>query len=717
MLKTSVKNSFYGGNDLGAGFDGERTVFKLWSPGAEAVFLNLYRVEESAPLQRESMTAGPHGVWEKSFPGDLHGVYYDYEILRGKEMTRTADPYAKACGVNGERSMVLRPELVNPEGWEADRAPAKGPETIVYELNIREYSWDKSGGFSPEVRGTYRAFPEDDTTLNNDGIHPTGMKYLRELGVTHIQLMPFYDFGSVDETGEKEQFNWGYDPVNYWIPEGFYSSDPYRGEVRVRECKEMIQSLHRNGFRVIMDVVFNHTFRQDSWLERTVPGYYYRREEDGSWCNGSDCGNDIASERPMCGKYILDCVMYWAREYHVDGFRFDLMGLLDTDLMNRIQQALDLEFGKGEKLIYGEPWSARASRMEPGSYPANKDNIRRLNPEIAVFCDNTRDAVKGHVFELGQPGFVNGGEGFEKEIVRAVTAWCGPEDCGAVVAWSGPKDCEAQGEGSCPAAASGGFYPQAPSQIVTYVSAHDNLTLWDKLVATLEPEGGCHTKSPEFRKVYRLAAALYMTCQGHLFMLSGEEFGRTKEGVEDSYCSPISINRLDWALAYENQDLTDYYRGLIALRKRLPGLCDKSPQAAQRLLWSELRPGVVCFRIDNRSECGTGSCGETETESHAKCQADSCAEAWTDSPAEDLADSRMDLEETEKSWEQLLVVYNSTGKTVDLPLPGGAWDWLVKGADSHCWEREETAVGTAVQVEPVSVAVLGKRQMERAAKV
>lgn len=661
MLESSVKNCFYEGNDLGAFCDGEKTVFKLWSPGAEEVFLNLYRKGEEGTdaFRREVMISGENGVWSGTFPEDLNGVYYDYEIRRGERLTRTADPYARACGVNGARSMVLRPELTDPEGWAEDRAPEKGPEDVIYELNVREYSWDPAGGFPEEVRGTYRAFGVEDTTLNGDGVHPTGMKYLQRLGVTHVQLMPVYDFGSVDESGSVEQFNWGYDPVNYWIPEGFYSSDPYHGEVRVRECKEMIRNLHRNGFRVIMDVVYNHTYRKDSWLERTVPGYYYRAEEDGSWCNGSDCGNDIASERPMCGKYILDSVLYWAREYHMDGFRFDLMGLLDTDLMNRIQQALDEEFGEGEKLIYGEPWSARASRMEPGSFPADKKNIRRLNPRIGVFCDNTRDAVKGHVFELGQPGFVNGGEGFEEDILHSVTAWCAPGEVQA------ETDKEDSGQEEA-------FLPQAPSQIITYVSAHDNLTLWDKLADTLMPEGGYHTKSPEFRKAYRLAAAIYMTCQGHLFLLSGEEFGRTKEGVEDSYCSPISLNRLDWALAWENEDLTEFYRGLIALRKRLPGLCDKSGQAACRLLWSETRPGVVCFRMDNRP-----------------------------SGAEVSADHR-------KTWKELLVVYNSSRETVSVDLPAGDWEWLVKGADSRCWERQETAVGTSVCVDGVSAAVLGK---------
>lgn len=339
----------------------------------------------------------------------------------------------------------------------------------------------------------------------------------------------------------------------------------------------------------------------------------------------------------MCGKYILESVLYWAEEYHVDGFRFDLMGLLDTDLMNRIQRTLDEKFGEGEKLIYGEPWSARESNMEPGSYPANKANIRRLDSRIGVFCDCTRDAVKGHVFYRKEPGFVNGGEGLEKDILHAVTAWCGSEE----------------------------LSPKAPSQVITYVSAHDNLTLWDRLVDTLAPEGGYHTESQKFRRVYKLAAAIYMTCQGHLFMLSGEEFGRTKEGVEDSYCSPLSINRLDWERAYENADLVEYYRGLIALRKRLPGLCDKSEQAVKRMLWQEKKKGFVSFRLDNRGEIA-------------------------------------------ENYREILVAYNRTEEDVMLKLPAGEWRWLVNGADSHCWEQPEAVGGTSVCVKGISAIVLGR---------
>ena len=271
------------------------------------------------------------GVWSFKTEKELHGIYYDYELTIEGESRRTADPYAKACGINGQRSMAVNLKKTDPEGWEEDIAPERETENIIYELHVKEFSWDASGGFPKEYRGKYKACLCGDTSLCDDKTHPTGCSYLREGGVTHVQLMPVYDYGSVDEAGGVEEFNWGYDPVNYNVPEGSYATDAARGEVRIREMKEMVQALHKNGFRVIMDVVYNHTYhRQDSWLHRCVPWYYYRVCGDGTASNGSCCGNDLASEEVMCAEYILNSVMYWAEEYHIDGFRFDLMGLLDV---------------------------------------------------------------------------------------------------------------------------------------------------------------------------------------------------------------------------------------------------------------------------------------------------------------------------------------------------------------------------------------------------
>ena len=486
----------YEGHDLGATCTEDGTSILLWSPVAETVNVRFFQDGETGkPYRTEVMEKEKQGVWAYRTKEMLHGVYYDFELVIEGEAIRSADPYAKACGINGQRSMIVDLKQTDPDGWQEEVSPEMQPEQVIYEVHIGEYSWDPSGGFPEAFRGKYKAFTCENTTRNHDGVHPTGFSYMKRLGVTHIQLMPAYDYGSVDESKESGEFNWGYDPVNYNVPEGSYATDPRKGEVRIREFKEMIKALHKNGFRVIMDVVYNHTYFLDSWFQRTVPWYYYRVHENGETANGSACGNDVASERIMCANYIVDSVLYWAGEYHIDGFRFDLMGLLDTGLMNRIEMELSSRYGKGEKLVFGEPWSASETPMEQEALPALKKNIDRLNPQVGFFCDDTRDAIKGHTFEGKTPGFVNGGKGQEGAILSSVKAWCGP-----------------------------GSKVQAPSQVVTYVSAHDNWTLWDKLSLTVEDEA-------ERMRANRMAAAVYMTCQGRIFFLSGEEASRTKGGL------------------------------------------------------------------------------------------------------------------------------------------------------------------------------------------
>lgn len=632
------ENYLYQGTDLGAVCGEGKTQFRLWSPSAKCVSLNLYHDgNEASAFAVYPMKRQEKGVWGHEISKNLHKVYYDYTLkIEGKTVT-LADPYARACGVNGRRSMAVDLKQTDPKNWQEDQAPSTSVEPVIYELHVKEFSWDAAGGFPEEVRGKYSAFLHTDTTLNGDGLHPTGITYLKELGVTHIQLMPVYDFGSVDEAGDGSQFNWGYDPVNYNVPEGSYATDAEHGEVRIRELKEMIMSLHSQGFRVIMDVVYNHTYSLDSWFQKAAPWYYYRVNEDGTVSNGSGCGNDVASERAMCGKYILESVLYWCEEYHMDGFRFDLMGLLDVDLMNEIRAALDQRYGAGRKLMYGEPWSADRTAMEHGAVPALKYNMKSLDSNIGMFCDNTRDAVKGSVFKLDQPGFVNGGRGFEYQILNSVGAWCRPKDCESLA--------------------------KAPSQIITYVSAHDNQTLWDKLSET--------TESVELRKKeYRLAAGIYMTCQGSLFLLSGEEFARTKDGLEDSYHAPVALNRLDWSKAWDERELVEYYKGLIALRTRLPGLCDKSENAGKRICRKWKRKGIVGFSVKN-------------------------SDIKNPSP-----------------WSRLQIVYNSRQKAETVKLEEGEWQILADGEDSFRWRRPTLVSGEA-EAAPVSILVLGKINQER----
>lgn len=623
---------------LGSFCGPQETVFRLWAPTAQSVTLRLYQAGTGrCLLEQLPLSRGERGLWSCTAAKNLDGVYYDYLVTVDGKARSTADPYARACGVNGLRSMVLDLSRTDPEGWAEDQAPPLPPETVIYEIHIKDFSWDLSSGVPAEYRGKFKALCLDHTTLNGDGEHPTCLAYLKELGVTHVQLMPVFDYGSVDESGSPEQFNWGYDPVNYNVPEGSYATDPGDGAVRIRELKEAVRSLHSSGFRVIMDVVYNHTYRLDSWLWRTVPGYYYRQKADGSPSDGSGCGNDLASERSMCAKYILDSVLYWAEEYHIDGFRFDLMGLLDVPLLNRIRQELDRRWGRGEKLMLGEPWAAAETAAAPGTVLACKEHLAALDGEIGAFCDNTRDAVKGSLWSRDAAGFVNGG-GLDAGLLA----------------------CCIRGWANCPAG-----WMKAPSQTVNYLSCHDDWTLWDRLVYTGGKPRRFQGRRPDLLRQNRLAAAISFTCQGRLFLLSGEEFARTKRGIKNTYASPPEINRLDWNRAWTNRGLVNYYRGLIALRMRLPGLLDKTAGAAARVL-SAAAPAENCGAVllDNT---GGGS-----------------------------------------PWKRLLMAYSARQEAVSLALPPGEWEVLADAESSFVWQAPRPAADTAV-LEPISALILGQR--------
>lgn len=626
----------YEGNDLGVVCTAISSSFKIWSPLADSITLNLYKDgSDDKKVRSFPMKRGKKGVWYYKIDKNCHGVYYDFMVEIDGIYTKTADPYAIACNCNGTRSMAVQLEKTNPDGWENDKAPEKTDEQVIYEIHIKDFSYDAASGVPKEYRGKYKAFTVEGTTLNGKGDKPTCLDYLEKLGITHVQLMPVFDFASVDEA-KSESYNWGYDPLNYNVPEGSYSTDPFHGEVRIKELKELVMSLHKHGIRVIMDVVYNHTFKTDSWFSRTAPYYFYRQNEDGTYSNGSACGNDFATEREMCAKYILESVMYWAKEYHMDGFRFDLMGLLDIELINQIRYELDKRFGKGEILLYGEPWNAGTSPMEKGHTPCLKENIQYLDKHVGIFCDNTRDAVKGHVFLANEPGFVNGGSNCEKDILNAVSAWSGID---------------------------GEFYAKAPSQIITYVSAHDNLVLWDKLFITLKPGKPFTNRFEEVVRANKMAAAVYFTCQGRIFFLGGEEAARTKLGDDNSYASGAKKNQIDWQRVYEYEDILSYYRGLIALRKQMPGFFDKSEYASRRIFGREiLRKNMVKFYVDN----------------------------------------------TGNAWDTLAVYYNSTSEKQKCKLPDGTWELLVDGNSSWLWKNPVQVSGTQ-EIEPVCVKLFGHK--------
>ena len=628
-------NYYYGGNDLGARCMIGLTTIKLWSPVADEVTINFYKdgKPSTKPYWTSPMARGDSGVWEWQIHESLNGTYYDYSIKIDDSITKTNDPYSVATGVNGVRSMIIDLDETDPVGWNEDVAPALTNEQVISEIHVKEFSWDPRGGWPEDARGKFKAFTVANTTLDDAGDIKTGLGYHRDLGITHLQLMPIYDYGSVDEALDDNQFNWGYDPVNYNVPDGSYSTDPHHGEVRIRELKEMIQAIHKSGMRVIMDVVYNHTWNLDNSLQHTMPYYFYRTWPDGSLSNGSGCGNDIACERPMVEKYIIDSVTYWAKEYHIDGFRFDLMGLLTVDLMNKIRAKLDEKYGVGEKLIYGEPWSADKTAVANDIRLANKANMGELDTNIGMFCDDTRDSIKGSAGDIKSPGFVNGANGLESKILNSVRGWCVD-----------------------------GSNIKAPSQIINYASAHDNQTLWDKLTET--------TPDEELRrKQYRLAVAIYMTCQGRLFMLSGSSFLRTKNGQTNSHNTPIEINRLDWSQIPDEQDMIDYYRGLIALRQNLPGLYDKSPLAKTRIGNDFSQPGLVGFMVDNTDD------------KHS-------------SP-----------------WEYLCIIYNRNNEERQVELDEGEWEILATGYDTWLW-KNPTSVNGNVTVDPVNWVMLGQRHHE-----
>ena len=629
------KQAYHTEAPLGAFCGREGTLFRLWAPTAEKVELRLYSAGNDCPAEKTiPMAAKPQGLWEYEIPENLDGTYYDYVLLVDGQAYETPDPYGKACGVNGIRSMALDLSRTDPENWEKDTVPAKQPEQIIYELHIKDFSWDAAAGFDAEDRGKYTAFTKNGTTLNGEGQFATGIDYLKALGVTHIQILPMYDYGSVDEAKPETGYNWGYDPVNYNVPEGSYCTDPFRAEVRIRQLKEMIAALHANGFRVIMDVVYNHTYSLDSPLFKTVPWYFYRQNPDGSPSNGSGCGNDVASERSMCARYILDSALYWVEQYHIDGFRFDLMGLLDTDLMETLQKELDSRYGVGEKLVYGEPWRA-ADTAAKNVTLCDKNALKKIDGKIGAFCDDTRDAVKGSVMDERSVGFVNGGTITPETLKKCVAGWAGEH---------------------------GAF--QTPAQTITYLSCHDDWTLWDKLVYTMDPQKNFAGCSEEIKRVNRLAAAIYLSCQGRIFIHAGEEFGRTKGGIKNSYCSSPEVNQLDWKRARENEDLVEYYRGLIALRKQLPGLQDKSPNAKDRILKAfDIAPNCSGILLDNSGE--------------------------------------------NSKWETLLLCFNCSQKSANLSLRSGRWQVLADGENAFRW-KEALYAEEKIQIPPQSALLLGR---------
>lgn len=602
----------YEGNDLGAVYTPKMTRFKVWAPEAEAVKLNLYKEGEGDNLiERCTMKKSRNGIFTFERQGDCNGIYYTYTVVNHGDEQEAVDPYTKAAGVNGRRGMVINLEKTNPQGFELDeyRNPEHITDAIIYEGSVRDFTMDESSGIFHN--GKFLGLTEANTT-NHFG-EATALDYISDLGITHVQILPAFDFETVDEKNQKAQYNWGYDPDNYNVPEGSYAVNPYDGAVRIQEMKQMVLALHSRGIGVIMDVVFNHTYRRDdSNLQKIVPGYYYRSDETG-YTNGSGCGNEVASDRPMVQKLIIDSLIYWAKEYHIDGFRFDLMGVLDIDTMNVIAERL--KEIRPDIYLYGEGWNGGPSSLAEEKR-AFKASAKKM-PGIGMFNDDIRDTIKGSVFYDDHLGFVNGGTHLENALRYGIT--------GAVA----HPQVDYDAYGSKP-------WAEEPGQSINYVSCHDNYTLWDKLSVS------CPEASEEKKKAMnRLCAAIVFTSQGVPFIQAGEEFLRSKplpekKGfAENSYNMPDAVNSIKWDNIHEYPDMIAYYKGLMALRKAHP-----------------------VFRMQSEAEMTQNLCFLSDT-------------------PENVVAYLLKGKGADDTPENILVIFNGNDEEILYNLPEGKWKILV----------------------------------------
>ena len=563
------KKFYYAGNDLGNTYNKDKTSFRVWAPTAIEAKLVVYQKWDDKTGTEINMNKSEKGTWVAELKGDQKNIFYSYKVNVEGKWNEAVDPYARSVSANGDKGAVIDLKDTNPDNWQPNKKPKfeKLNDAIIYETHVRDFSIDPNSGM--KNKGKFSAFTEKGTKSSN-GLK-TGIDYIKTLGVTHVQLMPIFDYASVDETSSKPQYNWGYDPKNYNAPEGSYSTDPYNPNIRVKELKEAVQSLHENNLRVTMDVVYNHMFSADnSNFNKLVPGYYFRYNTDGTLANESGCGNTIASENSMARKFIVDSVVYWAKEYNLDGFRFDLMGLTDTQTMNEVRKALNKI--DPSIVVIGEGWDMGATlKPEDKSDQKNADKLSN----ISFFNDTIRDGIKGSVFDANGTGFVNGKIGAELDIKK-----------GIVGAIDYSKDITTWGKVN-------------PLQSVAYVEAHDNNTLWDKLILT-NPNDTDATRL----KMDRLANSIIFTSQGISFFQAGQEFLRTKGGNSNSYNSDDNVNLLDWNRMSDNINTVNYVKGLIQLRKSHPAFrMDSAEMIKKNLKFINTAANVVAYSImDNANK-------------------------------------------------------------------------------------------------------------------
>ena len=627
---------------LGVIYSKKSSEFKLWAPLAEQVELVLYGKDYNALESNKTiikMNKENRGVWRARINEDLSGEYYNYLVRNNGKTYESVDPYAKAVSINGEKSMVIDMESTNPKGWSNDKKPILNDVTdsIIYEAHIRDLTKDEASGVITELRGKYIGAVLENSKIKGTSI-TTGLAHLKELGITHIHLLPVFDYESIDERYDSpDNYNWGYDPQNYNVPEGSYSTNPYEGAVRISEFKEMVYRFHQAGIRVVMDMVYNHTYNLESPLNLTVPGYYYRKDKYGCYSNGSGCGNETASERYMFRKYMIDSVLYWAKEYHIDGFRFDLMGLHDLETMRIIRN----ELNKVDKsiIMYGEGWTCYDTPLNINE-SAVKNNICKFDDlQIAAFSDDARDSIKGSVFLKESLGFVNGGDNYEESIKYTICASTKHDeiDLSKVVY-------------------SKSFWANEPYQTITYDSTHDNNTLFDKLRMSCKDEN-----EEELLKMNKLAAAIVLTSQGISFLHEGEEFARVKENlqgeiIENSYNSSDYTNELKWLRKQRYIDLFNYYKGLIKLRKE-----------------------YKAFRMNSNKEIQNNisfmAKGNEFKDNH-------------------IVGYIINIEDYNDSYSKIAVIFNANKYNVEVDLDEGKWNVLVDGekADSEVQYKIEDSI-------------------------
>lgn len=576
--ESKIDYPVYTGKDLGLTYTPTAATFKIWAPTATAAKLNIYKSDLGGTAVRSiTMNKGVNGVWQITVPENLKNSYYTFQVNIGNTWSEeVVDPYAKACGTNGLRAQVIDLKETNPVGWDKDKSPNfsvanKQTDALIYELHVRDASIHASSGI--KNKGKFLGLAELGTKNNTGQL--TGLSHIKELGVTHIHLLPFYDYNSVDETKSAVQYNWGYDPVNYNIPEGSYSTNPADGKVRIRELKELIKTMHSNGLRIIMDVVYNHTaLTKNSNFNILVPDYYYRKRADGSFSDASSCGNETASEKAMFQKFMIESVVYWVNEYHIDGFRFDLMGIHDIQTMNMISDTLHKI--KPSIVLYGEGWTSSSSPL-PEDKRALKKNAAQLNG-IAVFSDDMRDGIKGSVFNIDDRGFATGNTSNSESVkFGVVAAGKHPQINYSKVNYSKEP------------------YTSGPAGLINYADCHDNNILWDKIELSFKS-----ASAAERTKMHELAYAIVLTAQGASFLHAGTEFLRTKNGVENSFDKGDIVNGIDWDLKTKNIASYQFIKSLVQIRRAHPAFRMQTAQqiATNINFENNLPTGIIAYTIN-----------------------------------------------------------------------------------------------------------------------